>query len=265
MISRATDTWTFGELASGQKEENVRELSQNINTGEVTVVGEGDSKLFNANDDSMGKDDFLKLLVTQMQYQDPLNPSEDAEYAAQLAQFSALENSENTANSMDELAASMKNFMDSQTESNKGVSTAGAVAMIGKEARISSDSVSVSGSVGTQYDIPIHTERESGLTLVFKDSEGNEVFTTTTDQAKEEGKDFVYQWDGRDGEGNFMSAGSYGIEVYDEFGLNQVGYSYAEGVVSGVSYKDGATMLNIDGKGYDMNNLIQVIDFASDS
>jgi flagellar basal-body rod modification protein FlgD len=39
----------------------------------------------------MGKDDFLNLLVTQLQHQDPLNPAESTEFTAQLAQFSSLE------------------------------------------------------------------------------------------------------------------------------------------------------------------------------
>lgn len=39
----------------------------------------------------LGKEAFLQLLVTQMQYQDPLDPQDNAEYIAQLAQFSALE------------------------------------------------------------------------------------------------------------------------------------------------------------------------------
>lgn len=45
--------------------------------------------------DALGKDAFLKLLVTQMQCQDPLNPSSDTEYISQLAQFSSLEEMQN--------------------------------------------------------------------------------------------------------------------------------------------------------------------------
>ena len=41
--------------------------------------------------DALGKDDFLQLLVKQMQCQDPLNPQDNSEYVAQLAQFSSLE------------------------------------------------------------------------------------------------------------------------------------------------------------------------------
>lgn len=42
---------------------------------------------------TLGQNDFLKLLVTQMTSQDPLNPQKDTEFIAQMAQFSALEQS----------------------------------------------------------------------------------------------------------------------------------------------------------------------------
>jgi len=46
---------------------------------------------------SLGQDDFLKLMIVQLQQQDPMNPQKDTEFIAQMAQFSALEQSKEIA------------------------------------------------------------------------------------------------------------------------------------------------------------------------
>lgn len=67
-------------------------------------------------DNSLGKEAFLQLLVTQMKYQDPLNPADDTDFIAQLAQFSSLEQLQNL---------------------NQSFSDTGAMNMVGKTATVS--------------------------------------------------------------------------------------------------------------------------------
>lgn len=59
---------------------------------------------------SMGKDAFLQLLVTQMQYQDPLDPQDNSEYLSQLAQFSALEQMTNVADGLKDVSKLVSNI-----------------------------------------------------------------------------------------------------------------------------------------------------------
>lgn len=58
----------------------------------------------------MGKDAFLQLLVTQMQYQDPLDPQDNGEYLAQLAQFSSLEQMTNVAEGLSKVSTLVSNI-----------------------------------------------------------------------------------------------------------------------------------------------------------
>ncbi|WP_078430714.1 flagellar hook assembly protein FlgD [Alkalihalobacterium alkalinitrilicum] len=76
----------------------------------------------NTGEGALGKDDFLKILITQLQNQDPTNPMDDREFISQMAQFSSLEQMTN----MNKL---LESFIESQTE-NKLVQNSH---LIGKE------------------------------------------------------------------------------------------------------------------------------------
>lgn len=62
---------------------------------------------------TLGQNDFLKLLTTQMSSQDPLNPKSDLDFTAQLAQFSALQNSQDMGKDIAELKAQQQFFQAS--------------------------------------------------------------------------------------------------------------------------------------------------------
>lgn len=82
--------------------------STSISSGSDLIAPVTDGKLDSAKGTSstkkqrggseLGKDEFLQLLVTQMKYQDPLSPTDNTQMVAQLAQFSALEQMQNVAN-----------------------------------------------------------------------------------------------------------------------------------------------------------------------
>ena len=63
-----------------------------------------------ATNGTLGKDAFLQLLVTQLRYQDPLDPQDNGEFISQMAQFSALEQMTNVASGLESLSKVVNNI-----------------------------------------------------------------------------------------------------------------------------------------------------------
>ena len=80
------------ELAVVNRE--VDAYNKALNAGKTTTPG-GD----------MGKDEFLKILITQLSHQDPTQPMQDKEFIAQMAQFSSLEQMTNVSAEISKVAA----------------------------------------------------------------------------------------------------------------------------------------------------------------
>lgn len=100
-------------------------MGTTINTS-ATVSGASNQVLTEAVDKIMGKDDFLKLLTTELRYQDPLQPMDNKDFIAQMAQFSSLEQMNNVADAIE----SLKSELIGQYQ--QGALTQGAI-LIGKQ------------------------------------------------------------------------------------------------------------------------------------
>ncbi|MBU0943420.1 MAG: flagellar hook assembly protein FlgD [Proteobacteria bacterium] len=158
------------------------------------------------NDEIMGKEEFLTLLVAQLQNQDPLNPDDPTEFTAQLAQFSSLEQLVNLNDSMTELA-------DAQIKSDRFTS----IDLIGKEVVYQESVFEFSGNpvdIGYQLD-----GTASSVTITIQ-NEDNTTLATLTPTDLEAGNHFL-EWDGLDSGGNSVPDGKYHIVLQANAGGNE--------------------------------------------
>jgi flagellar basal-body rod modification protein FlgD len=147
--------------------------------------------------DVMGKEDFLTLLVTQLQNQDPLNPDDPTEFTAQLAQFSSLEQLFNLNESMENVASAVS---DSQKLS--------ALTMIGKEVAYAESDFKFDGSP-VQVGYSIDGEASDITLLLQKDGA---TVTTLKGSQLQQGDHFM-TWDGLTASGAPAPIGEYSIVV----------------------------------------------------
>ncbi|MDI3271395.1 flagellar hook assembly protein FlgD [Pseudomonas sp. AL03] len=144
---------------------------------------------------SLGKDAFLQLLVTQLKNQNPLEPQDNGEFVAQLAQFSSLEGITTLNTSVSKIAASNSSSQALQASSLVGRS----VIAPGSKAVVDT-SKSFSGEVVLPASV-------AGVTVKITDAEGKLVRTIDLGAQATGNSSFI--WDGKDSAGKALASGTY--------------------------------------------------------
>ena len=143
----------------------------------------------------MGQQDFLKLFTTQLQNQNPLDPTKNEAFVAQLAQFSQLEATTN-------MATQLTSFVSSQS----GDRMLAGASLIGKKVALEGVPVSMVGGQPVQGVISL-PNGASGMMLEIMDASGAVVRQQII--GPQPSGEVTLTWDGRDGAGTLVADGNY--------------------------------------------------------
>ncbi len=175
----------------------------------------------------MGKDEFLKLLTAQLENQDPMNPLQNHEFVAQLAQFSALEQQVLTNDSLGQIQMSQM-----------GLANAQLAGFVGKEVVARGDYIHIDGGqaqpVGVELAAPA-----SEVTITIKDETGGTVRVMTRANVGSGVQEIG--WDGNDSTGQPLDDGRYtvSIEATDVQGNPVQASPLTKGIVDGITFENG--------------------------
>lgn len=186
-------------------------------------------------DDSLGKEAFLKLLVAELQNQDPLKPKENAEFVAELAQFSNLEQVIGINDRLDLLA------LQSQGMANTEV-----VSLAGSKVTVKGDKVTLDGGGGV-VPVAFTMDGASATTKVsILDAAGRAV--RTIEVGPKSAGLVKLNWDGKDQNGLYMPPGTYAVAVEARTaGDVPVGVRQeSSGKVTSISFDKGYPLLHLD-------------------
>lgn len=197
-------------------------------------------------DIGMNKDDFLKLFITQLQNQDPLNPMDGTQFISQLAQMTQVEQAYNTNTNLQNILNAMN-----------GNANYSAVSFIGKDVLAPGSQVAL--ATGSQPVLNYRLTQSAASTGIdISDANGNIVRKIAG--AGGSAGDYSVTWDGKDDNNNALPAGTYnfGVNGIDASGNKFAATSLIQGTVSGVKLDGSSPVLTVGGVDVALSSVLGV-------
>ncbi|MBI5237485.1 MAG: flagellar hook assembly protein FlgD [Deltaproteobacteria bacterium] len=188
---------------------------------------------------NLDKDAFLRLLVTQLQHQDPLEPMDNTAFVAQLAQFSSLEGITNIEKAVKGL-----------TEEMSGAKDYGALSLIGKRLKVDGGVFRYSGEAAS-LGYTLDKDAAKAMISVF-DSSGRQVDAIRLEGVSRGSHETTW------GNGRTGDSYSFSVSAVDASGGQIPGRTFTSGPVTGVSFSSGRPVVHMNGLTVDMDRIIEI-------
>ena len=202
------------------------------------------------NDGVMGENDFLNMLVAQLNYQDPMNPMDSQQFAAQLAQFTSVEQ-------LTSINQNLQYSTNLQLLLNQSISNTMNAQLIGIEATAVNDIVMYEDGAASpiMYNLPGVSQY---TTLKIYNSDGTVV------KSEELGPlsvgDHSYTWDGKNNLGAAVPEGEYTFEITAKSaeGNDLAVEQFIVGIITGIEYQDGNAVFKIGEVPINLSNVTEL-------
>jgi flagellar basal-body rod modification protein FlgD len=200
--------------------------------------------------DELGKAEFLQLLVTQMQHQNPLEPTSNEDFIAQLATFSSLEQ-------LQDINTGTQTGLLMQQSLGNALSTS----LIGRDVLLDTGDVRVES--GSASDFLVDLDDDATLTVEVRNAD-DELVRTITVAGEDElpliaGQHEIH-WDGKDNDGKVVPDGDYSVSVSATGATGEdVGVStWLRGHVDGVRFSQGTAYVIVGSMEFTLADVIEI-------
>ena len=196
-------------------------------------------------------DDFMKLFLTELQYQDPTSPMETKDMLEQTSQLTQLKTNDDLKNALNKLTSQL----NSSTQFNS-------ISMIGKLADTGEDGFSVTDAKNLTSDIPFDLYFDNdykSATIKITNANGDVVRSFELDEGNKGIQSFT--WDGRDNNGNPVPDGVYAVTA-DFKNTNLENETTKMGIypISSVKFDNGEAYAKLGNKYVKVSDIKEVME-----
>ncbi|HEB7713421.1 TPA: flagellar basal body rod modification protein [Campylobacter coli] len=253
--------WTMTNTNTNTNTNTATTTSTNTTSDTSSTSSSGLASNPNA---TLDKDAFLKLLLIELQHQDPTDPMDSDKMLTQTSQLSALEMQQNTNTTMQKMVETMQLLSNSFSTS---MSTS-AIGAIGKMATVSDNKIKLTGSdeiIALKMYLPEDSD-ENGVTLEVYDSNNKLVFSEKSGEQSVSQGLFTMEWPGRNNDGVYAGDGEYTVKmVYNNKNGEKITANYGTYPIEGIIFKEGLAYAKMAGQEVPFDAITEITDYKLSS